>query len=108
MFTKSARFYDAIYAFLDYEGAAAALHAMIQERVPGATTLLDVGCGTGLHLHHLTPHYTAEGLDLDPNMLEIARARCPGVPFHEADMIDFDLGGRSTRWCVCLAPSAMP
>jgi len=27
-------------------------------------------------------------------MLELARARCPGVPFHEADMADFSLDGR--------------
>ena len=92
MFTQSARFYDAIYSFLDYEGDAALLHTMIQARVPGAATLLDVACGTGLHLHHLTRHYTAEGLDLDATMLEIARERCPGVPFHEGDMADFDLG----------------
>lgn len=92
MFTRSARFYDAIYSFLDYEGDAALLHTMIQARVPGAATLLDVACGTGLHLHHLTHHYTAEGLDLDATMLLIARERCPDVPFHEGDMADFDLG----------------
>ena len=61
MFTKSARFYDAIYAFKEYESEAEQLHAMIQARVPAAATLLDVACGTGLHLQYLTPHYTAEG-----------------------------------------------
>ncbi len=101
MFTKSARFYDAIYAFKEYESEAEQLHAMIQARVPAAATLLDVACGTGLHLQYLTPHYTAEGLDLDVNMLEIARERCPGVPFHEGDMIDFDLG-RTFDGVLCL------
>ena len=101
MFTKSARFYDAIYAFKEYESEAELLHAMIQARVPAATTMLDVACGTGLHLQHLTPRYTAEGLDLDATMLEIARQRCPGVPFHEGDMIDFDLG-RTFDVVLCL------
>ena len=101
MFTKSARFYDAIYAFKAYESEAEKLHAMIQARMPGATTMLDVACGTGLHLQHLTPHYTAEGLDLDATMLDIARERCPGVPFHEGSMIDFDLG-RTFDAVLCL------
>ena len=101
MFTKSAQFYDAIYSFLDYEGDTARLHGMIQARVPRAATLLDVACGTGLHLHHLTQHYTAEGLDLDAKMLAIARERCPDVPFHEADMAGFDLG-RTFDAVVCL------
>lgn len=74
MFTKSARFYDAIYAFKDYEREAEHLHALIQARVSAAApTVLDVACGTGLHLQHLQARYAVEGLDLDPNMLEIAR-----------------------------------
>ncbi len=95
MFDKSAQFYDAIYAFKDYESEAERLRAMIQARVPSPeVTLLDVACGTGLHLQYLKKQYAVEGLDLDPNMLEIARRRCPGVPFHQGDLVDFDLGRR--------------
>ncbi len=95
MFDKSAQFYDAIYAFKDYEGEAERLRAMIQARVPSPeVTLLDVACGTGLHLQYLKKQVAVEGLDLDPNMLEIARRRCPGVPFHQGDLVDFDLGRR--------------
>ncbi len=95
MFDKSAQFYDAIYAFKDYEGEAERLRAMIQARVPSPeVTLLDVACGTGLHLAYLKKQVAVEGLDLDPNMLEIARRRCPGVPFHQGDLVDFDLGRR--------------
>ena len=101
MFTKSARFYDAIYAFKDYEGEAARLQELIQAHVPGAATLLDVACGTGHHLQYLQPHYTVEGLDLDAELLAIARDRCPGVPFQEGDMVDFDLG-RTFDAVLCL------
>ncbi len=95
MFTKSARFYDAIYAFKEYEDEAERLRAMIQVRVPSPeVTLLDVACGTGLHLQYLKKQVAVEGLDLDPNMLEIARRRCPGVPFHQGNFLDFDLGRR--------------
>jgi ubiquinone/menaquinone biosynthesis C-methylase UbiE len=91
MFDKSARFYDAIYSWKDYKGESARLHALIQERNPQAKTLLDVACGTGLHLGYLKQHYRTEGLDADSEMLEIARERNPEVPLHHGDMIRFDL-----------------
>jgi SAM-dependent methyltransferase len=94
MFTRSARFYDAVYSFKDYVSESAKVDALIQERNPGARTLLDVACGTGKHLEHLRGRYEAEGLDLDPKLLAIARERLRGIPLHEGDMIKFDLGRR--------------
>jgi SAM-dependent methyltransferase len=94
MFTRSARFYEAIYSFKDYAAEAAKVDALIQGRNPGARTLLDVACGTGKHLDHLRRRYDAEGLDLDPKLLAIARERLPSVPLHEGDMTAFDLGRR--------------
>ncbi len=105
MFTKSARFYDAIYAFKDYESEAAQLNELIRTHSPSPSpTVLDVACGTGLHLAYLKDQYTVEGLDLDPNMLEIARRQCPGVPFHQGDLVDFDLG-RTFDAVLCLFSS---
>lgn len=94
MFTKSARFYDAVYSFKDYAAEAAKVDALIKERTPGARTLLDVACGTGKHLEYLRERYEAEGLDLDPELLGIAHERLPGIPLHEGDMLAFDLGRR--------------
>jgi len=54
--------------------------------------LLDVACGTGAHIASLQRDYTVEGLDLDGQMLAIATRRNPGIIFHHADMVDFDLG----------------
>jgi len=56
--------------------------------------LLDVACGTGRHASYFERHYEVEGVDLDGNMLELARRRCPHAAFHRADMTDFDLGQR--------------
>jgi SAM-dependent methyltransferase len=94
MFTRSARFYDAIYGFKDYAAEAAKIDALIQQRNPGARTLLDVACGTGLHLELLRDRYYVQGLDLDRELLAIAAARLPDVLLHEGDMLDFDLGRR--------------
>lgn len=91
MFSRSARFYDAIYSFKDYAAEATEVETLIRERKPDATTLLDVACGTGLHLKQFAGSFEAEGIDLDPGLLEIARERIPGVSLHEGDMRNFDL-----------------
>lgn len=95
MFNKSAHVYDLIYQRFDYRGQAEILLGWIMERHPHAASLLDVGCGTGLHLEHLRPRFTrVGGLDLDPAMLAVARDRLPGVSLFEGDMTSFDLGER--------------
>jgi SAM-dependent methyltransferase len=92
MYSKSARFYDALYQSKDYGAASRQVHGWIQQRLPGAKTLLDVGCGTAKHLECLRADYEVTGLDLSTEMLDVARQRCPGVPFYQADMVDFRLG----------------
>ncbi len=91
MYTRSVQFYDSLYHFKDYDSASQQLHVILQQYHPTAKTLLDIACGTGKHLEYLRNYYQAEGLDLNPDMLEIARKRCPGVTFHQANMIDFRL-----------------
>jgi ubiquinone/menaquinone biosynthesis C-methylase UbiE len=94
MFTKSAEFYDAIYSFKDYDSAAKEVDRVIKRHRHGAHTVLDVGCGTGRHLAILRHGYEVQGVDLNPDLLRIARERCPGIRFHEADMADFELDDR--------------
>ena len=96
MFIKSEAFYDAIYGTMkDYAREAQLIHELIQQyKQSRGNALLDVACGTGAHLAYLRQNYTVEGLDLDEQMLEIARRRNPGVTFHRADMVDFELGRR--------------
>jgi len=91
MFTKSAQFYDALYHFKDYADASKRLHEIIQEHNPNARTLLDVACGTGKHAEYLREYYEVEGLDLNPELLEIAHKRCPEIRFHSGNMLDFKL-----------------
>ena len=104
MFRASARFYDAIYGFKDYEGEAAEIDARIQRACPGASTLLDVACGTGGHLRHLHGRYACEGIDLAEEQLAVATERLPDVAFHLADMTSFDLG-RTFDAVICMFSS---
>jgi SAM-dependent methyltransferase len=105
MFRKSQRFYDAVYGWKDYRAETERLDRIIRERAPTATTLLDVACGTGKHLELLRNRYRVEGLDLDPEMLSIARGRLgPDVPLHHGDLAGFDLG-RQFDVVTCLFSS---
>jgi SAM-dependent methyltransferase len=92
-----AEIYDAIYQGRgkQYKDEAVTLAERIRERNPAVTSLLDVACGTGAHLRYfagMVDH--VEGLDLAEDMLRVARANLPGVPLHQGDMCDFDLGRR--------------
>ena len=94
MFTKSARFYDALYSWKNYPAEAHYIKEIVGRRAPHAFSLLDVACGTGAHLEHLVDSFQASGLDLDPELLAIARARVPSADLHLGDMTSFDLGRR--------------
>jgi len=92
VFTKSARFYDALYSFKDYAKECGLILELAKDRLGGS--LLDVACGTGKHLEILRESFECEGLDLDAGLLAIARERLSGIPLHQADMTAFDLGKR--------------
>ncbi len=92
MFSKSAAFYDAVYAFKDYAWECERLVEIVGQKNPEAGTLLDVACGTGMHLFKLKKRFECDGLDLDENLLAIAKARNPEIQHHLAAMADFNLG----------------
>lgn len=96
MFTKSAAFYDAIYAARgkDYAAEAAWLRAAYRNVAAQSSRLLDVACGTGRHLSQLRNEFAVEGLDAEPAMIAIARERLPDVPLHVARMQNFSVDGR--------------
>ena len=107
MFSKSAQYYDEIYAAIDkdYAAEASKAHQFIQKyKKTKGKNLLDVACGTGLHASLLSKYYQVEGLDLDAKMLVVAKKKHPKIRFHQGDMTDFDLG-RQFDMIVCLFSS---
>jgi SAM-dependent methyltransferase len=77
----------------DWPGEARDVVRKVRHRLPGASSLLDVGCGTGAHLEVFRSSFDhVEGLELAPAMREQAARRLPGVPIHPSDMRNFDLG----------------
>jgi len=73
----------------------AALHRSIEQRAPGARTLLDVACGTGRHLSHLQRHFrVVEGVDREPAMLHEARRKLTGARLTKGDLLELNLPRR--------------
>ena len=91
-YEQFARFYDA--AMDDPAPRAARVLDFIDRYRPGATTLLELGCGTGSILAHLTTIGSLTGLDQSPEMLALARRKVPRARLIEGDMSSFSLGTR--------------
>ena len=105
MFFKTARYYDKIYSFKDYRTETQYLTAVIEQNLrSGGNRLLDVACGTGRHIEYLKKSFEVEGLDISEELLELGRQRNPDVLFHQADMINFELG-RQFDVVTCLFSS---
>ncbi|NDH23999.1 MAG: class I SAM-dependent methyltransferase, partial [Actinobacteria bacterium] len=55
-------------------------------------SVLDAGCGTGRVAIELARRgHEVVGVDLDPGMLDTARAKAPELEWHLADLLDIDL-----------------
>lgn len=93
-YEQFARFYDAV---MDDPGPRATrVLEFVRHYRPDATSLLELGCGTGSILVRLTvdPPLRLTGLDRSPEMLAIAAQKVPGARLVEGDMASFSLDER--------------
>lgn len=105
MFSEPATYYDKIYSFKDYRTEALKFISIISEYLYSEENrLLDVACGTGRHIEYLKELFEVEGLDISQELLDLARRRNPGITFHHADMMNFDLH-RKFHVITCLFSS---
>lgn len=80
-----AKYYDLFYKKKNYDKESTFLENLINKR----KNILDVGCGTGLHMHYLEEkNYQVEGLDLNEGMLEVAKTRVKGL-LYQGNLLDF-------------------
>ena len=92
LYTDLARVYHEMYQTLfDYKAEFNRYHRLLQ-KVSSCRSVLEVGCGSG----NLAPFfrdagYTYCGLDLNREMLVIARELHPQAVFMQADMRDFQV-----------------
>ena len=90
MYEQLAEIYDLINAGIPYEREYKLLQSLVD--ISDDKSLLDVGCGTGEHIHFFPESYDIFGLDYSKGMLDIARAKNPHINFMHGDMRDFELG----------------
>jgi ubiquinone/menaquinone biosynthesis C-methylase UbiE len=88
-----ARYYDQIYLKIkDYEKEAEAVEGAIRQfEKKRSKNLLDVGCGTGEHLKHLSSKFECTGIDINKCMINVAKRKVPNAKFRVADMMKFSL-----------------
>jgi SAM-dependent methyltransferase len=93
-YERSADVYDLMNAVRgkSYPDEAATVLRLIRDRVPEPRTLLDVACGTGLHLGSFRNHLDVEGVEPHQRLRALARDRLIDVPVHDGDMRTFELG----------------
>lgn len=75
-FDHYSAYYDLLYRDKDYDAEATFVQRLLAEYAPGAKSILELGCGTGLHAQRLAAAgYDIHGVDMSASMLDIARAR---------------------------------
>ncbi len=92
-FDAYARSYDLLYGDKDYSAEAAFVHRQLQRWAPGASRLLELGCGTGGHALPLAGlGYQVLGIDVSPAMLARAEQRRTDPPALQAGRLRFQQG----------------
>lgn len=86
------RFYDDVMG--DALHNSVRVLGAIERYLPQASSLLELGCGTGTVLAGLTTLGSLTGLDQSREMLAIARSKVPSARYVEGNMASFDLGRR--------------
>ena len=89
-YAEFARFYDAVNNFP--EPRSRKMLRYIEQHLPTASSVLELGCGTGAVLAGLGSGFALTGIDRSSEMLSFARRRCPQAQLFEADITSFSLG----------------
>lgn len=91
--------YEAIAPFYDdFAGSAQdraeKVLSAIRDHAPGASSLVEFGCGSGLVLKEMPSAFELAGIDLSASLLARAAQRCPGAHLAHADICDVAVGRR--------------
>ena len=92
LYKKFARYYDLIYRKVDYNAEAEFIKKVLKKhKYINGKKMLDMACGTGNHALLLQDEFQITGVDINPEMLRIARLKVPNVDFIQGDMKKLDL-----------------
>lgn len=95
LYDKYAAYYDKIYAHVDYKGESEFINwAVNKHKTSSGVELLDVACGTGSHALILKNNFNITGVDINENMLKIAREKVAEANFIQGDMKQLEIGSK--------------
>jgi SAM-dependent methyltransferase len=93
VFGNYARYYDLLYQDKDYLGETQFIQNLIQTHAPGAHSILELGCGTGIHASLLAQQgYQVDGVDISREMLQKAGDRLSNLPVEVSSRLNFAHG----------------
>lgn len=102
LYNQLAKYYDKVYSSKDYKSESEKIHSLIKKlKKTNGKEMLDVACGTGNHIQYLRKHYSITGIDLEKEMLRVAKKKIQGIKFLQGDMRTFDLN-KQFDVIVCL------
>jgi SAM-dependent methyltransferase len=92
-FGAYARYYDLLYRDKNYAEEVDYVIRLVQDHTTGAATILELGCGTGLHACLMADRgYRVRGIDMSDGMLNAAQERRSALPVELQERIAFDPG----------------
>ncbi len=94
LYRDLAEYYDLIYSARDkdYEKESEDLKKIIlRHKKTKGKRLVDVACGTGRHLGYLKKYFSCIGVDINKEIIKIARRKVKGVKFKKASMVTMRL-----------------
>jgi SAM-dependent methyltransferase len=93
VFRHYSHYYDLLYGDKDYVGEAEFICQLIKSNAPNARSVLDLGCGTGIHAALLAKAgYEVQGIDLSADMLQKASDRLAQLASDVASRLSFAQG----------------
>lgn len=100
-----ALFYDRLTENADYKVRSDYISNFFSQYGNGGNSVLDLACGTGTLCSLFNEKgYQVTGVDLSPDMLTIAKAKCPDSQFICADISDFNVNEKFD-FCTCTLDS---
>jgi SAM-dependent methyltransferase len=83
-YSQFAEYYEAVFPFREEIAGFLRSHLL-----PGPRRILDAGCGTGHYCGRLAADgHEVVGVDLDPQMIEVARRQYPAVTFRCLNVLE--------------------
>ena len=92
LYKKFAKYYDLCYSEKNYDKETKFLQFLIKKNKIKGKKILEVGCGTGGHALFLKKKgFEIIGVDLNQEMLDVAKTKTNKIKFYQGDMRTFKL-----------------